>query len=431
MRVAYLAAGAGGMICGSCLRDNRIAASLIARGRDVVLIPLYTPIRTDEIDVSTRKVYFGGLSVYLEEKSALFRHLPRVLTRMLDSPRLLRRISKWAGKTDAADLGELTVSVLNGEHGAQRRELDELVRGLAAIKPDIVKLPNLMFLGMAESIKRALHVPILCTLSGEDIFVDQLIEPYRGRAFDLIRRNAGAVDGYVSVTNYFADHAARHFSLPREHIHVIPMGVRHEDFAEPAAPRPPFTIGYLARICSEKGLRQLCEAFTLLRRRGRDCRLRVAGYLGARDRAYFHETVAFVRQQGCGENFEYVGEVDLRGKIEFLRSLHVLSVPTVYHESKGFYVLEALASGVPVVQPRHGSFPELVEATGGGLLYDPTGPAALADAIDLLMTDEALRTRLARAGHDAVCAKFTDGLMADRTWALCERFVGALASRGL
>lgn len=422
MRIAYLAAGAGGMICGSCLRDNRIAASLIARGRDVVLIPLYTPLRTDETNVSIRKVFFGGLSVYLEEKSALFRRLPRALTRVLDSPRILRRITRWAGKTDAEDLGELTVSVLRGDHGYQRRELNELIRALKDLKPDVVKLPNLLFLGVAEAVKHALNVPVLCTLSGEDIFVDGLIEPYRAQTFELIRQQANAVDGYVAVTGYFATFAAQHFQLPRERVHIVPMGIRLDDFREPAAPTAPFTIGYLARICAEKGLRQLCEAFSLLRRRGRACRLRVAGYLGAGDRAYFDETAAYIRDHEADDAFEYLGEVDLAGKAAFLRSLHVLSVPTVYREAKGFYVLEAMAAGVPVVQPRHGSFPELVEATGGGLLYDPTGPEALADAIESLMDDEARRSHLAGAGRAAVREKFTDEIMADRTWELCERF---------
>jgi len=411
------------MICGSCLRDNRIAATLIAQGKDVVLIPLYTPIRTDEVAVPTKKVYFGGISVFLEQKSALFRHLPRAVTRVLDAPGLIRRVSKWAGKTDAADLGALTVSMLKGENGPQRRELDELIDGLRSIKPDIIHLPDLMFVGVAGALKAAFGVPILCTLSGEDIFLDQLSEPYKSQCFDLIREHAGNLDGYVAVTHYFAEHSAAHFSLPRDRIHVVPMGVRVGDFQRASPPDSPFTIGYLARICPEKGLHQLCEAFTLLRKQRRNCRLRVAGYLGARDQTYFDDIDRQMKRDHPVDCFDLVGEVDLKGKVDFLQSLHVLSVPTMYREAKGFYVLEVMACGVPVVQPRHGSFPELVEATGGGLLYDPTGPQALATAIAKLMDDESLRNRLGENGYRAVREKFTDDLMAERTWALCKRYV--------
>jgi len=423
MRVAYLASGAGGMYCGSCMRDNRIAATLIAQGRDVVLIPLYTPLRTDETDVSRKPVYYGGINVFLEQKVAAFRHAPAWLSRLLDTPALIRGAMRLSSHTDPATLGALTVSVLKGEHGAQQSELAKLIEGLRIIEPDLITLPNLMFVGVAPSLKAALHVPVLCTLSGEDIFLDELPEPYRREAFELIRERSRDIDGFVSATQYFADHAATHFGLPRDRVHVVPLGVHVEDFAEPAEPpASPFTIGYLARICPAKGLAGLCEALVRLRTDGRDCRVRAAGYLGAADRPYLDRVRAYLDQHQAGHAFEYLGEVSRTEKIEFFRSLHLFSVPTVYHEAKGVYIIEALAAGVPVVQPRHGSFPALVEATGGGLLYDPTGPEALATAIARMMDDAALRRRLADQGRQAVRKSFTDVAMADQTWTLFERF---------
>ncbi|MEK7755881.1 MAG: glycosyltransferase, partial [Planctomycetota bacterium] len=277
--------------------------------------------------------------------------------------------------------------------------------------------------GVARSLKAALHVPVLCTLSGEDIFLDELPEPYRQEAFDLIRERSRDANGFVATTEYFADHAAAHFALPRDRVHVVPLGVHVEDFAEPAEPpSSPFTIGYLARICPAKGLAGLCEALVRLRKDGRDCRVRAAGYLGAEDRPYLNGIRDYLDQHHAGHAFEYLGEVSRTEKIDFLRSLHLFSVPTVYHEAKGVYIIESLAAGVPVVQPRHGSFPELVEATGGGLLYDPTGPEALATTIARLMDDAALRRRLADQGRQAVQKCFTDVVMADQTWALFESY---------
>jgi len=413
------------MYCGSCLRDNRLAATLIAQGRDVVLIPLYTPIRTDETDVSRPEVYYGGINVFLRQKSAIFRSLPRWVTRVFDARALLRRAMKFAGNTPPSELGALTVSMLKGEHGAQGGELDRLIDGLRPLKPDVINLPNLMFVGLARRLKDELGAAVLCTLSGEDVFLDQLLETHRREAMELIRERGRDIDGFIAVTNYFARYSVDHFQLPQDRIHVVPMGIQLDDVGEPASPPPgPFTVGFLARICHEKGLATFAQALVLLRREGRDVRFRAAGYLAPSDRGYLKDALAVLRESGMHEAFEYMGEVDRVGKVAFLRSLHALSVPTVYHEAKGLYVLEAMACGVPVIQPRHGSFPELVEATGGGLLYDPTDRShadALAGAIAKLMDDDALRRRMAERGRAAVHESFSDALMAQRTWELYER----------
>lgn len=426
MRIAYLVSGAGGMYCGSCLRDNRLAARLRAQGRDVLLIPLYTPIRTDEEDVSEERVYYGGINVYLQQKSAIFRHTPWLVDRMLDNRALLRGAGRLASRTRAEDLGALTVSVLEGEHGEQAKELDKLIAGLVTIKPDMVLLPNLMFLGAARALRDKLGVPVLCSLAGEDIFLDALLEPYRARANELIRNRAGDVDAYLAPTRYYATHCIRHFGLEAARVHHNPMGIRVGDFLRSSAPPPaPFTIGYFARICPEKGIAVLAEAFALLRQAGRNCRLRIAGYLGKADEPFFDGVRSFFDAHGLSDHVDVVGEVDRAAKVSFLHSLHVLSVPAVYQEAKGFYVLEALAAGVPVVQPRHGAFVELIEETGGGVLVEPNSPRALADGLAQLMDDAALRADLAQRGCEAVRAHHTDTIMADAAWQVFEQYARA------
>jgi len=424
MRVVYLAAGAAGMYCGSCLHDNRLAATLRAQGRDVVLVPLYTPLRTDESDVSTRRVYFGGINVYLQQTAALFRHTPAFVDRLLDAPALLRSVGRFAAQTRPEVLGEFTLSVLQGEQGRQRKELQKLVAGLRALQPSLVHLPNLMFVGLAPALKTTLHVPVLCSLTGEDIFLDRLPEAYRRPAFKLIQERVGDIDGFVALTDYYARHATGHFGLPASRVHRVPMGIRAADFERPARPAArPFTIGYLARVCPEKGLAELVQAFIVLRQRARACRLRAAGYLGTADKPYLARILDALRAERWHDGFEYVGEVSRDQKLEFLQSLDVLSVPAAYPESKGFYVLEALAAGVPVVQPAHGSFPELITATGGGVLYEPGNVAALADALAGLMDDAPRRQQLAAQGRAAVHRDFTAERMAAEAWRLYERFV--------
>lgn len=424
MRVVHLAAGAAGMYCGSCMHDNRLAASLLAQGRDVVLLPLYTPLRTDEPDVSRPRVYYGGINVFLQQAHAFFRHTPWLLDRLFDVAPLLRSVGRLAARTRPEVLGAMTLAVLQGPNGPQRKELDKLIAGLRSLRPTLVHLPNLMFVGLAGRLKEALRVPVLCGLAGEDIFLDRLPEPYHAQVFSLIHTHAGDVDGFVAVTAYYARHAATHFGLPAERVHQIPMGIRTADFGGVSAPpEAPFTVGYLARVCLEKGVHGLGQMLIALRQRGRTCRVRVAGYLGSSDRPHLDKLRSELRHAGVTHTeFEYVGELSGPGKLRFLQSLHVLSVPTVYPESKGFYVLEALAAGVPVIMPAHGSFPELIAATGGGLLYEANKVQAHADAITRVNDDPELRQQLATRGRGATHSQFTAERMATEAWQLYERF---------
>lgn len=419
MRIAYLIAGAGGMYCGSCLRDSRLAATLIRKGRDVRIFPLYTPLRTEDSEDNPGPVHFGGINVFLQNRFALFRRLPRWMDALLNAPWLLRGAGRLAAKTRPEDLGSLTVSVLQGEQGPLGKELGKLIDALYEIQPSLIHLPTLMFSGIAPTLKRRFSAPVLCTLAGEDIFLDALPEPFRSQSGDLIEKLSSTIDAFVSPTRYYATHAAKHFKLPADSIEYVPMGIHLADVPVPRKKSTgPFTIGYFARICREKGLHVLAEAFIQLRAEGRDVRLRAAGYLSPVDRPYLREVENRLRQGHCLDRFECLGETNRAGKLEFLRSLDVFSVPTVYHEAKGLYVLEAMAAGVPVVQPNHGSFPELVGDTGGGLLFDASNSRALSGAIGRLMDDEELRNKLSASGREGVRNKHTEDIMADRTWQL-------------
>ncbi len=421
--VAYLIAGAGGMYCGSCMRDNRVVAKLKSLGYDVTLIPLYTPIRTDETDVSEHHVHYGGINVFLQQKSAIFRHTPWFMDRLLDAPSLLRGVGRLAAKTRAEDVGALTVSVLEGSHGAQRKELKKLIAHLKKMSPTLVHLPNLMFVGMANELKKALGVPVICSLAGEDVFMDALPENHRDRCFSLVREGAGYIDGYISPTSYYAQHAATHFGIPTERIHQTVMGIAVDDFPQAQPIDAPFTVGYLARICPEKGLANLAEAFALLCQSRPNSRLRIAGYLGGADQPYWNEIESFLHKKKLTSQVDFLGEVDRAGKLSMLQSLHVLSTPTTYAEAKGFYILEALACGVPVIQPRHGAFPEILTATGGGLLYRPGDTQALATALIELHDNPAKRKAMGDAGREAVANSYTDDLMATQTWSIYASIV--------
>src|SRR5271170_5100452 len=153
MKLVYVTAGAAGMFCGSCMKDNTLVSALTRQGHDALLVPTYTPITTDEEDVSQKRIFFGGINVFLQQKSALFRKTPGFLDRMLDGRRLLNWASRFAVKTQPQMLGELTISMLKGEHGFQKKEIDKLVTWLAAeIKPQIVNLTNVLLSGMVHTL---------------------------------------------------------------------------------------------------------------------------------------------------------------------------------------------------------------------------------------------------------------------------------------
>jgi len=420
MRIAYITAGAAGMYCGSCLHDNTLAAALMELGEDVVLVPTYTPLRTDEADVSIDRVFFGGINVYLQQKSAVFRHTPWWLDRLLDHPVLLNGLSRRAGSVDPKQLGDLTVSMLRGEVGNQRKELEKLVHWLVAeIKPDIVHLSNSMQNGMARMMRERRGPPVVCQLSGEDLFLEKLPPPHYDQARALLRERAADVDAFVTINHYYADFMADYLAVDRERIHVIPHGLKLKGHGTRPEKQPhePRVIGYLARICEDKGLHLLVEACEQLAVRNDvpPFVIRAAGYLGEGDKPYLTALEAKIAAGKLAGRFQYVGELNRAEKIAFLQSLDVFSTPTVYRESKGLPALEAMANAVPVVLPGHGSFSEMIADTRGGVLHQPHNAADLADKLAELLRDPERAKQHGAAGHQAIRDRYHAAAMAEKT----------------
>ena len=422
MRILLLTPGTGHFLCGSCLRDNDLARGLKALGHDALILPLYLPFVLEERapDVPVR---LGGINAWLAQRFPAARHAPRWLTRLLDAPRLLRWASSRGGMTDARVLGEMTLSMVRGEGGPQAGEIQRLIDDLPAeARPELVLLSNALLLGLAGPLARGLGVPVACTLQGEEPFLDTLPEPYRSRAWQELVARAGDAELFLAVSAWHGSRMAARLGLDRGRVHVVPNGVDTElytpapqgDGSARPAPRAP-TIGYLARMCPEKGLETLVEAFLLLAERGSvpGLALEAAGVVLEDDRPFVARLEHRLEQAGRRGAFAFHPNVTREQKLAFLRRIDVLSVPATYGESFGLYVLEALACGVPVVQPRHGAFPELLEATGGGLLCAPDDPASLADGLEQLLLAPERARALGQRGRAAVCAGFTVQRMAE------------------
>jgi glycosyltransferase involved in cell wall biosynthesis len=402
------------------MRDNTLAAALARLACDIHLIPTYTPIRTDEESVAVEQVFFGGINVFLQQKSALFRRLPGWLARILDRPRLINWAASRGIRTDARQLGELTLSMLKGESGHQRKEVDRLVVWLRDhVRPDVVNFTNVLIGGSIPAIRRETGAKILVTLQGDDLFLSDLPEPFQSASMAEIRRIARDVDGWIVFSRYYADFMSGLLGLDRSKFHVVPLGLRTDD-SSPPPPRPadrPPTIGYLARICPAKGFHVLVEAFQKLRESDdmRRCRLRAAGWLGAGDRPFYEEQVANLERAGLRGEFRYEGVVDRAAKLRFLHEVDVLCVPTVYREPKGLFALEAMANGTPAALPAHGAFPEMIARAPGGLLHPPGDVDALVGDLRRLLSDPEEARRLGAAGREAVLRDCSAEVMARRT----------------
>ena len=429
MRIVHLTAGTGAYFCGSCMRDHDLVAGLKRLGHDVLIVPMYLPpvLEEGQGDDSECPIFFGGINVYLQQKSWFFRHTPAWIDRLFDGRGLLRWASGRMHMTSPRDLGEILLSMLDGDDGLQRKEVRKLARYLAARGPwDVISISNAMLMGVAPHLRLALQAKaVICTLQGEDSFLDSLQEPWRTRAWSQLEQVLAATDLVVPVSRYYGQVMTKRLPSLAAKLEVVHNGIDLRGY-DPADEPPEFpTLGYLARQHPLKGLGVLVDAFIALAKRPhlKELRLRVGGSATPEDEAYVATLRARLAAAGLEGRAEFRSNLSKAEKQDFLRSLSVLSVPATYGEAFGLYVIEALACGVPVVQPPSGAFPELIESTAGGLISDGDDALSLANSIDTLLCDPIHARVMGGHGRQAVLDRFSADAMAERFAALCAREV--------
>jgi glycosyltransferase involved in cell wall biosynthesis len=390
MRVLLLTPGTGSFFCGSCLRDNDLALALRELGHDATIAPLYLPFALEDMQLpeAEAEVHMGGINVYLQQKLRWMRHLPGFLARLIDSPKLLRFVARRANMTDASAHGEMTLSMLRGEEGRQLFELEKLVEWMQGLeRPDVVILSNVMLVGLARRIREVVGCPVLCTMQGEAPFLDALPEPQRAQCWQTLAQRAGDLDRFLPVSAYTASLMGERMQLDVDQMRVVPNGISLDEFVVADRQGQPTTIGYLARMCPDKGLPLLVVAFIELRKSLPELRLLVGGVLLRCDHGMLEDLKRSIRAAGAEDYVEFRPNMTRAEKLQLLQDCDIFSVPATYGESFGLYLLEAMASGLPVAQPRCAAFPELIEATGGGLLCAPDDAQALAACLGELLGD--------------------------------------------
>ena len=419
MKIVFLTAGTGSYYCGACMRDNTLARELHRAGHDVTIAPMYLPLILDETTLDNAKevpVFFGGINVFLQHKFPLFRKTPAAFDRLLNSTGLLKWAARHSHMTSAREHGEMALEMLNVDSGRMRKELDKLLGWLGdVVKPDLVCLSNALLAGFTGELKRRLGAPVVLYFQGEDTFLDGLPEPYRTQSWAALAARVPAADLLLSPSRFYAEYMGGRLGLAPGAIEVAPNGIDLSGYAVADAPPTAPTIGYLARMCREKGVDHLVDAFIALARDLGDitARLKIGGAATAGDQRVIAGLKGKLEAAGLAARVEWHPNLTREAKISFLRSLSVFSVPVAYPEAFGLYVIEAMACGVPIVQPDTAAFPELIAATGGGICVPPRDALALARAWQALLADPARRAALGRAGRLGVEKNFGARTMAE------------------
>ncbi len=445
MNLIQITPGAGGMYCGNCFRDNALVAELRRQGHDTVMVPLYLPMTLDESPtVGGTPTFFGGINVFLSQKMAWYRRAPAWMRRAADAPWLLKWAAGKTAKTRPQDVGELTVSMLRGEEGCQVRELEDMIEWMSRLpRPDAVYLSNALLLGFARRLRTALGTRVISFLQSEESFLDSLPEPFRSESWRLMAERARDLDGWIAPTGYFAGRMIGRLGLVPDRVRVAPSGISLEGYRDLPertgngfrGPSP--TLGFFARMCPEKGLDTVVEAFIALRRQERfsGLRLKVGGGCGPGDLAFVETQRRRLAEAGLADAASFHPNLSRDEKVAFLASLDVLSVPSRFSEAFGLFVVEALAAGTPVVQPDVCGFREILEATGGGRCCPENTPESLAATLGELLTDPPRLRALGDHGRRTVAEKFNDAAMAHEvlaaTRSLLEERPGSGSARSL
>ncbi|MBT7826105.1 MAG: glycosyltransferase family 4 protein, partial [Bacteroidetes bacterium] len=391
--------------------------TLNSLGHDAMTLPIYLPLSVDNRQAETDvPVFYGAVNLYLKQQFPFLRRMPKGMKKFFNSSWILRYAAKKAGSTRAKGLEEMTVSMLKGHEGYQKEELNQLIDFIASEQPDVDHLSNALLLGLAYKIKHELKIKVVCSLQDEDVWVDAMSNKYQDYVWKLMGYKAKDVDAFVAVSQYFADLMQTKMEIPNEKLHVVPIGVNpdHYKINEPNIEIP--TIGYLSRRNKENGFEVLIDAFILLKKNSefKQTRLKVTGGKTSDDKRFIKKQLKKLEKNNILEDVEFIENFKQENMNDFFKGLTVLSVPVLKGEAFGMYQLESLASGIPIVQPKIGAFPEIIENTNGGVLFDPNYSRTLASKLEEVLSNTEALHIMSINGRKAVEEQYNTNILTER-----------------
>ena len=406
MKIVHIIPGSGGSFyCGNCLRDSKYYSSIKKLGHDVLKIPMYLPLFSHDTNNEDVPVFYGAVSLYLKQTYPFFKKAPKWFDNMLNTRPVLKQAAKMAGSTRAKGLEEMTISMLLGEHGDQAEELEKMIRWLEEhYRPDVIHLSNALLLGLAGRLKSRLGVPVVCSLQDEDVWVDVMSEESREAVWKLMSEKAEDVAALVSVSHYFTRLMKEKMNLDDRKVHTLHLGVDPGDYTFINSAEKGRAIGYLSRMNECNGLDILVDAFILLKNniKNHDVRLYVSGGSTGDDHQFIKKQKKKIIEAGVGNDVIFLENFEDEHRHIFFERVSVLSVPVRNGEAFGIYLAEAMASGIPVVQPPAGAFPEIIETTGGGVTSSENTPQKLAEALGKVLDDKKMLQELSASARKGV-----------------------------
>jgi glycosyltransferase involved in cell wall biosynthesis len=417
MNIAHIIPGSGGSFyCGNCLRDSKYFDAIRTQGHHAIKIPMYLPLfANDDANTGDIPVFYGAISIYLKQLFPVLRHAPKWVDKLLNAGPMLRFAAHMANSTRASGLEDMTVSMLMGEHGKQQEELEKMVHWLEThFKADVIHISNALLLGLAHKLKERLKVPVICSLQDEDVWVDAMQPAYVGKVWDLMQAKAQDVDMFIAVSHYYASFMKNKLLLSDDKVTTLHLGVDPADYHYINAAEKSRSVGFLSRMCPENGLDILIDAFIILRNREGfdDVKLLLTGGHTGDDLHFIKEQKKKIKDAGLTAHVEFIDDFSQETRRAFFDRTMVLTVPTRHGEAFGIYLTEAMAAGIPIIQPALGAFPEIIEKSGGGVLYGDNKPTLLADAFAGIFTDKKKLQQLSANARTSIEKNFNINTLA-------------------
>lgn len=420
MKILFIVPGSGdSFYCGNCFRDNLQASALRKAGHEVIVMPLYLPLKHESFQGDT-PLFFPATTFYTAQKFFGKRKMPGWLKRLTGSDALLNMASSMSGSTSAEGLEEMTLSMITGEDAAFQDMVDQLIRWVKDWEnPDIIHLSSTLLIGIAKEIKQYMRTPIVCSVQDEEVWIDHLEGGYASAAWQGIAENARYIDRFVTTSRFYKEIFRER--LPRvTEVDVIYPGVDREKYASTDYPEDP-VIGFFYRMNRENGLDLLAEAYVKLKEKNTipNLRLRIGGGYTGKDKRFLES----VRKK-LAPYREYVVIEDaysLEEHARFYKEITVLSVPLRFEEGVGLYLCEAFAAGRPAVEPATGSFREIVDKAG--VIYEPNDSDSLATALETLLTDPDLLGRCRENALTLSATRYSDRVLAEKLMNMYQHLI--------